>query len=184
MDPIKPHYSRLLIMRILFMLLILFMGCSGQPKQIHPRVHHKDFPKLVKNACVTKNSMDNMHFCFKNGVYDETDPENPDGHIVITLLHQIAFTYFPDDTLEYAIAPISYDGGGMGVFDLLLLFAHEKNTALQISYADILDNSSIDSIRVNQDTVMVDVTSHASENEEEKTLMYIFRDNKLSLIEK
>jgi hypothetical protein len=166
------------------MLLILFMGCSGQPKQIHPRVHHKDFPKLVKNACVTKNSMDNMHFCFKNGVYDETDPESRNGHIVITLLQPIAFAYFPDDTLEYAIAPISFDGGGMGVFYLILLFAHEKNNALQISYADVLDNSSIDSIRVSQDTVLVDITNHTSENEEGKTLMYIFHDSKLSPIEK
>ena len=173
-------------MRILFMLLILCVGCNAQQKQLQSRVHHKDFLKLVKNACVTKNDMDDMHFCFKNGTYQEkgVDEQGQPYHIEVNLLSPIVFTYFKPDTLEYAIAPMVYDGGGNGLIYQLLLFVHENNSALQIGYASILEDGHLDSIRVSQDTVMVDMTNVSSTEDGRETISYVFRQNILSPINK
>ena len=169
-------------MRILFTLLILCAGCTAQQKQLQPRVHHKDFLKFVKNACVTKNDMDDMHFCFKNGIYQEkgVDEEGQPYHIEINLLSPIVFAYFKTDTLEYAIAPMVYDGGGNGVIYLLLLFVYKNNSALQLGYANILEDGHLDSVRVNQDTVMVDMSNTPSTEDGKETISYVFRQNVLS----
>jgi hypothetical protein len=153
-------------MRILFTLLILYMGSSAQPKQFQSNVHHKDFLKLVKNACITMNAMDDMKFCFKNGKYIEKVEEG--SPIEIKMLEPIIFVHFNTDTSEYAIAPMSYYGGGNsnGMFYLLLVFAYRSNNAIQVSYGDILKDGSIDDIRVSSDSIFVNLSYGATINTE------------------
>ena len=172
----KMKSSLINMLSVFVMLIIVCEGSYSQEKKIKSPEHHKEFLRLVKNACVTKNSMDYMHFCFKNGYYKVKAEDGDVGYTEINIVEPIVYTYFDSDTLEYAIVPMSFNGS----FYLILLFAYENGKAVQIDWADVSDSSGhgrFESIRVDGHTVLVDV-----DDSPHVTNKYSFENNKLTVL--
>jgi hypothetical protein len=151
---------------------LLSISIFSQVKSAYTRDIHQHLRKLIKNACVTKDAMDNMYFCFKDGKYI-------DGPIEIILLEPIISTHFNSNSSEYVIAPMSYYGGGNGkgsVFYLLLVFIYHNNEIKQVAWGDILMDGVPKGIKINNDTIIVDLSYGDTINSER----FLYHKNHLS----
>jgi hypothetical protein len=147
-------------------------------------VQQRAFLKLIKNACVTIHDWDDMRFCFKNGWYKEKNPEGTlsDGTILRTykeskFLDPLIFTQYGSDSLEYALVPIGYSGGGSGYFYFILLFVYKNGCALQLDSRSIMDSTGhgvYETTKIKGDTVFVYLDDYPP-----FINRFLFRDNKL-----
>jgi hypothetical protein len=152
-----------------FVTLVIFCElCSSQVRINEVSRRNKEFIKLIQNACITIYSWDDMHFCFKNGKYN-----NGEDDAFLTDPEYFVITRFSSDTLDYGIVPM-VEGGR---FPFILLFVYKNKRAVQLACADIIDStghSRFESVRVAGDTVFVEVDDYPH-----VTDRFLFRDNKL-----
>ena len=132
----------------------------------------KTFLRSIKNACVTIYSWDNLPLCFENGIHKE-------GRAHGNIIEPIIISYFYSDSTEYAIVPMSYSGGGSGLFYFILLFVNVHNHAVQLACADVMDSGHcrLDSVRVNSDTIVVYINDSPS-----LTNKFLFHGNNLEVL--
>ena len=142
--------------------------CNSKAKDHNSTESRKVFLRLINNSCVTIYSWDNLPLCFENGVHKE-------GSASGKILKPIIVSRFNSDSLEYAIAPMSYCGGGSGVFYFILLFARIHNHAVQLACADVLEDGILDSIRIDHNTIFVDL----KHGDSIVIAKYLFRGNNL-----
>jgi hypothetical protein len=163
----KNKYWNILISVFLSVTLLCTL-CNSQAKTSICNKSQEAFLALIKNACVTIYSWDNLPICFENGVHKE-------GSAYGNILEPIIIAHFNSDSSEYAIAPMSYCGGGSGLFYFILLFVHVHNHAVQLACADVLEDGTMDAVRIKGNIIMVDM-KHADST---ATAKYLFRGNNL-----
>jgi hypothetical protein len=160
------------ILLFIILLLILSELSSSQTKS------YDSILNMVKNKCVVIPQEDDYSFCFKNGKFQK--------HIEVyardvieysNIIEPIIVTHFNSDSSEYAVVPIDHWMGGTGTFYYFLLFVVKDTCIKQLDCSWMSDTSGhgrFESIRVNGDTVLVEVDDYPH-----LTNRFLFRDSKL-----